>query len=220
MEIFWTTGYPLGISSEVATQWLIMLALIGTAFFLTRNLKKYPDKKQAAIEKLYLIIKSVVTSTMGDKYIKFMPYIGTLIIYLTALNFSGLIGIKPATQNLGVAVGLALTTFAVVHYNAIRKNGPFHYLKGYTKPIPIMLPINIMEKIMFPVSLSLRLFGNMLAATVLVELVYEALAHLANFAQIGIPIIVHVYFDIFDATIQMLVFSMLTMIQIKLTAEE
>ena len=68
---------------------------------------------------------------------------------------------------------------------------------------------------MLPVSLALRLFGNMLAATILVDLVYEALG---NFA-IGIPIIVHGYFDLFDGTIQMLVFSMLTMIQIKLTAE-
>ena len=73
---------------------------------------------------------------------------------------------------------------------------------------------------MLPVSLALRLFGNMLAATLLVDMVYEALAGVASIAQIGLPIIVHSYFDVFDGTIQMLVFSMLTMIQIKLVSEE
>jgi F-type H+-transporting ATPase subunit a len=77
-----------------------------------------------------------------------------------------------------------------------------------------MLPINIMERVMLPISLALRLFGNMLAATLVVELVYGALP------KIGLPIIAHAYFDLFDGTIQMLVFSMLTMIQIKLIAEE
>eukprot|EP00828_Plagiopyla_frontata_P035400 TRINITY_DN4651_c0_g1_i2.p1 TRINITY_DN4651_c0_g1~~TRINITY_DN4651_c0_g1_i2.p1 ORF type:complete len:343 (-),score=2.64 TRINITY_DN4651_c0_g1_i2:203-1231(-) len=220
LHISMTTGYPLGISSEVITQWVVMAILIVLGFILTRNLKKNPDKKQAALEKIYISIQSVVTNTMGKSYINFMPYIGSLIIYLLCLNFTGLIGIAPPTQSLSVTLGLALITFAIIHYNAIRKNGIVGYLKGYTKPIIIMLPINIMEKVMLPVSLSLRLFGNMLAATILVDLVYKALDKVANFAQLGIPIIVHSYFDVFDGTIQMLVFCMLTMIQIKLTAEE
>ena len=137
------------------------------------------------------------------------------MVYLIFLNFMGLIGIKPPTQDLSVTVGLAITTFVTIHYTAIKRNGFGKYLIGYAHPFAFMTPINVMERVMLPVSLALRLFGNMLAATILVDLVYEALGHFA----IGIPIIVHGYFDLFDGTIQMLVFSMLTMIQIKLTAE-
>jgi len=220
VEISLTTGFPLGISSEIVTQWIIMLVLAIGGFLLTRNLKSIPDKRQAALEKLYVTVESLVKSTMGDSYMNFIPYIGSLIVYLLCLNFTGLIGIKPPTQSLSVTAGLGITTFMTIQYTAIKRNGLLGYAKGYAHPFIVMLPINIMERIMLPVSLALRLFGNMLAATLLVDLVYESLAEVASVAQIGLPIIVHSYFDVFDGSIQMLVFTMLTMIQIKLVAEE
>ena len=208
-------AFTLDITTSVVVQWVIIAILGIGSFLLTRNLKEKPDKKQAALEKIYDTVKSVVSSTMGENYLNFVPYIGSLMVYLIFLNFMGLIGIKPPTQDLSVTVGLAITTFVTIHYTAIKRNGFGKYLIGYAHPFAFMTPINVMERVMLPVSLALRLFGNMLAATILVDLVYEALGHFA----IGIPIIVHGYFDLFDGTIQMLVFSMLTMIQIKLTAE-
>ena len=207
--------FTLDITTSVIVQWVIIAILGIGSFLLTRNLKEKPDKKQAALEKIYITVESVVTNTMGESYLRFIPYIGSLMVYLIFLNFMGLIGIKPPTQDLSVTVGLAITTFITIHYTAIKRNGFGKYLKGYVHPFAFMVPINVMERVMLPVSLALRLFGNMLAATILVDLVYEALGHFA----IGIPIIVHGYFDLFDGTIQMLVFSMLTMIQNKLTAE-
>ncbi len=210
----------MNITSAIIVQWVIILILGIGSFLLTRNLKQKPGKIQAALEKLYETIESLVTETMGETYESFIPYIGTLIIYLLMLNFTGLIGIEPPTKDLSITIGFALSTFLVIHVNAIKRNGPAEYVKGYAKPFAVMLPINIMEKVVLPVSLSLRLFGNMLAASILVNLVYEALGSVAIVAQIGLPIIVHGYFDLFDGTIQMLVFTMLTMINIKLTAEE
>lgn len=207
--------FTIDITSSVITQWVIILALGIASFILTKDMKKRPNMKQAAVEKLYLAVKSTVENTMGQSYLSFVPYIGSLMIYLLLMNFTGLVGIKPPTQDLSVTVALAFTTFITIHYTAIKRNGFLHYLKGYTEPFIVMMPINIMERVMLPVSLSLRLFGNMLGATVLVDLVYEALGKYA----IGLPIIVHGYFDIFDGTIQMLVFTILTMIQIKLTTE-
>ena len=207
--------FTLDITTSVIVQWVIIAILGIGSFLLTRNLKEKPDKKQAALEKIYITVESVVTNTMGESYLRFIPYIGSLMVYLIFLNFMGLIGIKPPTQDLSVTVGLAITTFITIHYTAIKRNGFGKYLKGYVHPFAFMVPINVMERVMLPVSLALRLFGNMLAATILVDLVYEALGKFA----IGLPIIVHGYFDLFDGTIQMLVFSMLTMIQIKLTAE-
>lgn len=206
--------FTINFTASIVLQWVAILILGISSFLLTKNLKRKPDKKQAALEQIYGIVQSVVTSTMGKEYIAYVPYLGSLMIYLIVLNFMGLIGLKPPTQDLSVAAGLAISTFLVIHYTALKRNGVGGYLKGYAHPFVLMLPINIMERVMLPVSLALRLYGNMLAATVLVELVYEKLP------KFGIPIIAHGYFDLFDGTIQMLVFTMLTMIQIKLTAEE
>lgn len=210
----------VNITSSIITQWCVILILGIGAFLLTRNLKLKPSKVQAALEKLYQCLRDLVVNTMGEMYESFLPYIGTLMIYLLILNFMGLLGVKPPTQDLSVTVSLAIVTFLVVNLNAISKNGLVGYSKAFTHPFALMLPINIMERIVLPVSLALRLFGNMVAATVLVELVYSSLAQIAVVAQVGLPIFVHGYFDLFDGTIQMLVFSMLTMINIKVTGDE
>lgn len=212
-------NFPIDITPEIIIQWAIILILWVGACLLTRNLKQKPNKKQAALEKLYETVKSLVNSTMGENYAHFVPYVGTLIVYLLFLNFTGLVGIEPPTQNLSVTFGLAITTFLVINVNAILKRGPGGYVKGFTHPFAVMLPINIMERVMLPVSLALRLYGNMLAATILVGSIYHVLASIGVLAQLGTPILVHVYFDLFDGTIQMLVFTMLTMINIKTTAE-
>lgn len=212
-------GFPVLITRDIVVQWVVILVLGSLAYILTRNLKRVPGKKQVALEYMYGTIKNLVQENMGESYLGYIPYIGSLVIYLLVLNLLGLVGVKPPTQNLSVTIALALGTFIVIQYTAIKRNGPLGYLKGYGEPYLAMLPLNVMERIILPVSLSLRLFGNMLAATILLELLYEALGAIGPIAQLGLPIIAHGYFDVFDGTIQMLVFTMLTMINIKLTAE-
>ena len=97
----------------------------------------------------------------------------------------------------------------------MKKIGIGHYFLGYGQPMLMMLPINVIERVMLPVSLSLRLFGNILAASFLVELVYESLDKIAWIAQIGLPVPLHAYFDIFDGVIQAYVFVFLTSLYIK-----
>ena len=215
-EIF---GITINITSSVIIQWIVILILGIGAFLLTRNLKLKPSKTQAALEKVYQSIRDLSVDTMGEEYESFLPYIGTLMIYLIVLNFLGLIGIKPPTRDISVTVSFAIVTFLVVNLNAIKKNGIIGFGKGLTHPFIPMLPINIMERFILPLALSLRLMGNMVAATVVIELVYKALGSIGMFAQFGLPIFVHGYFDLFDGTIQMIVFVMLTMINIKVTAE-
>jgi F-type H+-transporting ATPase subunit a len=212
-------SFTLNITSSVITQWIVILILGIGAFLLTRNLKLKPSKTQAALEKIYQSIRELAVDTMGEEYESFLPYIGTLMIYLLVLNFLGLIGIKPPTRDISVTVSFAIVTFLVVNLNAVKKNGIIGYGKGLVHPFWPMLPINIMERFILPLALSLRLMGNMVAATVVIELVYKALGSIGMFAQFGLPIFVHGYFDLFDGTIQMIVFVMLTMINIKVTAE-
>lgn len=210
---------PVDIGRDIIVQWVIILVLGGVSYLLTRNFKNIPGKKQTALEMLYKTVADLVVGNMGESYRNFIPYVGSLMVYLIALNFTGLVGVKPPTQNLSVTAALAATSFFVIHATAIKRNGFGHYLKGYTEPFVPMLPLNIMERVVLPISLSLRLFGNMLAATLLIDLIYEALGHFGTLFQIGLPIIVHGYFDIFDGAIQMIVFTMLTIINIKLITE-
>ena len=212
-------GYNIGITASVVTQWAIIVIIIMLCIYLTRNLKKIPSKKQNIVEIVVSSINSLVRDNMGEDYMDFVPLIGTMAIYLSFMNLTGFLGIKPPTGDYSVSIAIALITFFVVQAYAIKKVGVGHYFKGYAKPFAFILPINLIERIMLPISLSLRLFGNMVAGIVIIELIYESLGHLNGFAQLVIPIPVHLYFDLFDGIIQMVIFVMLTMINIKVIAE-
>ncbi len=213
-------GYDLQITVSLITQWAIVLLLSLLIAFININLKKIPDKKQSVVEIFVEFVGKTVEQSMGKSYKSFVPYIGTLGIYLVTMNIVGLFGIKPPTADYSVTLGMGLTTFIVIQGYTIKKVGLINYFTGFAKPLPLLLPVIIMERIMLPVSLSLRLFGNMFAATIIMELVYEALGSITWVAQLGIPIPLHMYFDLFDGTIQMVIFVMLTMINIVIVSEE
>lgn len=213
-------GYDFQITASLITQWVIVLVLILLIAFINRNLKKIPDKKQSVVEIFVEFVQKTIEETMGKNFKAFVPFIGTLGIYLLSMNLVGLFGIKPPTTDYSVTLGMSLITFIVIQGYTIKKSGLIQYFTGYAKPLPLLLPVNIMERIMLPVSLSLRLFGNMFAATIIMELVYSALSSVTWVAQLGIPIPLHMYLDLFDGTIQMIIFVMLTMINIVITSEE
>ena len=210
----------IDIKPEAITQLVIVIILGILAWYLTKDLKVRPSsKKQIVVEYLYNFIRGIIDESMGEKYRGFIPYIGTLGIFLLSMNLTGLVAVQPPTKSLSVTVALAIISFCVIQGYAIKEHGIGGYFIGFTKPMPAMLPINIIERIMLPVSLSIRLFGNILAATIVIELAYEALASIGWIAQIGLPVPLHAYFDIFDGGIQMVVFTMLTMINIKVVAD-
>lgn len=208
-------GYNIGITSSILIQWIVILVIGLMAYSLTKNLKKVPDKKQGAVEMFVGFINNLVKDNMGPEAIGFVPYIGTLVIFLLILNLIGLIGFKAPTEDYSVTLAFAAVSFFVIQAYAIRKHGLISYFTGYAKPLAFLLPINIMERIMTPVSLSLRLFGNMTAGAVILGIVYSGLGKFA----IGIPVPLHMYFDVFDGAIQTAIFVMLTMINIKIISE-
>lgn len=212
-------GYNIGIAESILVQWVIIFIVAILSICLTRNLKIIPSKKQNILEIIMDSINNLVRNNMGEDYMAFVPYVGTIAVFLFFMNLTGLIGIKPPTVDYSVALSLALITFFVVQWFAIRKIGLGHYLKGYIQPYAFILPIALIERVMLPVSLSFRLFGNMMAGVVILELAYETLGHLNGFAQLLMPIPLHLYFDVFDGLIQMVIFVMLTMINIKVIAE-
>lgn len=209
----------IDITPEIIIQWAIILLITILAIWSTKGMKIRPGKKQTVVETLYTTVKDLVVENMGEKFTDMIPFIGSLFVFLLFMNFIGLLGLPTPTKNFSVTVGLALITFYMVQYYSISRNGLKSYFKGYAYPLALITPINILERIMLPVSLSLRLFGNILAATFLVELCYQALGAIGFIAKLGIPVPLHMYFDIFDGGIQTIIFIMLTMINIKITAE-
>ncbi|AGY76554.1 MULTISPECIES: F0F1 ATP synthase subunit A [Clostridium] len=214
-------AFQIPITSSVIVQWAIIIILAILAKFFTSSMKKIPDKKQSVIEIIVEAVRNLVTENMGKEYVSFIPYVGTLAIYILVMNIAPvMIGVRAPTEDLSVAVGLALITFVLVQFNSIKKNGLVRYFGAYTKPVVPLLPINIIERLVLPVSLSLRLFGNLTAGAVIIGMVYKGLGSMAWFSQLLIPIPLHAFFDLFDGSIQMIVFVMLTIMNIKVIAED
>lgn len=173
------------------------------------------------------IIDGQVLSIMRKSCVKNMgPYIGTLAIYLLLANTIGLFGLPSPTMNYSVTLSLALITWIMIQYTAIREHGIGTYIHGFFEPIFVFVVPNIFGKLAPLISMSIRLFGNILSGTIIMTLLYSATMGLTNmifnfifgsdfiiniFGVIVAPAL-HVYFDCFAGFIQMFIFMSLTMV--------
>ena len=206
-EIF---GQTLWITTTHICLLIVVLVLIGIAFAISRVMKKateVPGAVQNAAEIIVDLLDSVVKGGMGKSAYKFMNYIGTVFIFILICNISGLFGLRPPTADYGVTLPLGLITFVLIYFNKFKHQKVSGVIKGLCDPWPIWAPINIIGDIAVPISLSLRLFANVLSGTVMMALVYGLLSMIA----IGWPAVLHAYFDLFSGAIQTYVFCMLTM---------
>lgn len=140
---------------------------------------------------------------MGKENRRYIPYLITVLIYIGIANIIGLFGFKPPTKDLNVTIALAVMSMCLIEYSGIHKNGLKHWVKHFAKPVPFVAPIMVLEIVIRPLSLCMRLFGNVLGAFVIMEL-------LKIVAPAIIPIPFSFYFDIFDGFLQAYVFVFLT----------
>lgn len=203
----------IGITETVVLQWIIMAIISILAIVLTKNMKKVPDKKQTIVEMVVNLINGLVKENMGEKFMNFVPIIGTMAIFILFLNLTGLIGIEPATKDISVAAGFAIISAFLINVTAIKRIGIGGYIKAIFSQGPLMVPMNIIEKVTIPVSLCLRLFINMLVGAIVIALVYSSPL------KVIVPIPLHGFFDLFDGILQVYVFILLTMIFTKLGIE-
>lgn len=201
-EVYLTTTH---VSLLIVCGGIILLALI--ARLKLKDTDGKPGGFQNAIELVVEMLDGMVDGTMGAKGKPFRNYIGTLFLFILFSNLSGLLGLRPPTADYGVTLALGLMTFTIVQFNNVRYN-KFGAVTDLFKPIPLLFPINLIGEIATPFSLSLRLFGNILAGTVIMSLLYGLLSKVA----ILWPGILHAYFDVFSGAIQTYVFCMLTMV--------
>lgn len=217
---------PLGMSPEqldrygyfghVTGVWMVMLLLIGVGLLTRRSLSETPGPLQNAVELIVEELERLMDATMGPKGRKYFPLIATLALFILVSNLISLIpGFAPPTANINTNAALALTVFAMTHIIGVREHG-LSYLKHFTGPIwwlaPIMLPIELIGHLSRPLSLSLRLFGNMYGHEV-VLMIFFALAPIV----VPVPMIV---LGVLVALIQSFVFTLLSMIYIAGALEE
>lgn len=201
-------GMTWNLTESVIVQWIVMLLLTILFIVLGTGLKVVPTtRRQALAEWLITFVNDMVDGSMGEKYKSYRPYIGVLIVYVIVCNLITLLGLRAPTADISVTGTLAIITFFMTQYNRAKTGKLKGYLKAFIDPMPFMLPSNIIGEISNPVSMALRLFGNMVAGMVIGGLIYFALGNFAIF----IPAVASLYFDIFSSVIQAYIFTMLTM---------
>lgn len=193
---------------------IVSIVLIVLAIMVNRRIaKSKPEDTPGMLVNIFELavgmLDNMVSGTMGKSAKKFRNYIGTVFIFALLCNISSLVGLRPPTADYGVTFAMGIITFFIIHYNGIKANGTKHF-SALCKPV-LLTPINIIGEIAVPLSLSLRLFGNVLSGTVMMGLIYGLLAPPVT---TGIPAVLHVYFDIFSGCIQAYVFCMLSMVYI------
>lgn len=207
-------GQELYITNTHIAIFTIMLALIIFAIVVNIKIKKADPTKPPtpfmnAVEMLVETLDKVTIDGMGIEHgYKYVNYICTLFVFLVVANLSGLLGLRPPTADYSVTFALAIITFVMIHYAGFKYQKLGH-ITSLFKPL-LLTPINIIGEIATPLSMSLRLFGNVLSGTVLMGLIYGLIPKVIT--VFGWPGILHIYFDIFSGVIQAYVFVMLTMV--------
>lgn len=206
-------GWEIYLTTTHISMIIVIAAILIFAIFANRAIKKAePDKVPGAflnvVELMVESLDGMVAGSMGaDKAPKFRNYVSALFLFILVCNLSGLLGLRPPTADYGVTFPLALITWVMIQYNGF-KYQKFGKIKGLFEPIFLFFPMNLISEFSTPISMSLRLFGNILSGTVMMGLIYGLLP---RFLTLIWPAALHIYLDVFAGAIQTYVFCMLTM---------
>ena len=168
-------GIPV---TQTAVSFLIVTILLCTACVcLGKNLKKHPDGKQVLVEKGVTMLENMVVETMGPHNVKWTPFIGTIFLSSICGSLIGLTGfLRSATADISCVMVWALMVSVIIWYHSIKNNGFLGWLKGFTQPIAVMTPMNVVSEIAQPLSMAFRHFGNVAGGGVITSIIYAALS--------------------------------------------
>ncbi|SDE99712.1 F0F1 ATP synthase subunit A [Sporolituus thermophilus] len=200
-------AYFAGLAFNMDTlymTWLTMAIVIILAVLATRRLSLVPSGWQNALEMVILALLEQIEAAMGPKGKKLAPLLITLFLFLLVANELGLVpGFTSPTNDLNTTLGLALLVIAVVHVAGAANKGLFNYLKHFLEPNVLFLPINIIEEVSKPVTLSFRLFGNILAGEILIIILGILVPYVIPTAWLA--------FSVFVGIVQAFIFTILSM---------
>lgn len=229
----------LQISETIIVSWIVMLLITGLCIWLTHDLKvENISNRQAVAELLVEKANNFVVGNMGEKFRYLIPFVSALFVTSVVSNLISLIGLRSPTADLSTEAAWAVVVFIMITSQKIKTNGFGGYLKGFTTPIAVMTPFNILSELATPVSMACRHFGNILSGVVINALLYSALAVASSallgllpgivgdvlakipILDVGVPAVLSVYFDWFSGVMQAFIFCMLTVMYIANAAEE
>lgn len=200
-------GLTIHVSETVVVMWIIMAIMIIGGFLLTRRLRvENPSKRQVAVEGIYSWIDKFFRDIVGEKGGWMVSYLVIVITFLVISNLFGIFGFKAPTKDLQLTGILAVFSIVLVQVASVKAHGVGGWLKSFTNPM------NTLELVIKPLSLCMRLFGNILGAFVIMKSIEYALPIIA-------PPVVSLYFDLFDGALQAYVFTFLTALYIQEAVE-
>ncbi len=196
------------ILESVVVSWIITAVIIGLCIFLTRDMKTQNiSRRQAVAELIVTKLKAFIGDMVGPHGSAYVPYLSTLIVFLGISNIIGIFGFKPPTKDLNVPLALAIMSIVLIEAAGIYHLGVKIWLKRFSEPVAVVTPIKILELVTKPLSLCMRLFGNILGAFVIMELIKLVV-------PVVFPAVFCLYFDLFDGLLQAYVFVFLTALYI------
>lgn len=225
-------GIP--ITETMVVSWVVIVVLAVVCKVLTHNLQVRPtSKRQLVAEFLVEKATGLVTGNMGESFREFTPFITALMSLSCFSSLSSLFGCYPPTADVNNIAGWAIVVFFMITFYKLR-GGFLNYLKGFTQPVFILTPFNIISEVATPISMTFRHFGNIVSGMVISTLIYAALTTFSGmifkflpgalasfpFLTVGIPVVFSLYFDIFSALLQAYIFAMLTMLYVSGAAED
>jgi len=171
-------GIP--ISQTTVSSLIVTIILVLACIRLGRNLKKKPDGVQVIVEKAITMLYDMVEQSMGRHNLHWAPFIGTIFVSSICGTFIGLTGfLRSVTADLSCTMVWSVTVSVIIWYNSIKNNGFVNWLKGFTEPIAVMTPMNIISEIAQPASMAFRHFGNVAGGGVITSIIYTAFSMLS-----------------------------------------
>lgn len=204
-------GIP--IYESVLVTWIIMVFVFLLCICVTRSLKvENPGRGQIVLESAVSGLYNFFKGVMSEDCYRYIPYLMAVAVYIAIANLIGVFGFKPPTKDINVTAALSVMSIILIEFAGLRQKGMKKWLKSFAEPVPVVLPINILEVFIRPLSLCMRLFGNILGSFVIMEL-------LKLVCPFFLPSVFSLYFDFFDGLIQAYVFVFLTALFIKEAVE-
>lgn len=201
-------GNGIPVPTSVVITWAIMAVLVLTSIIFVRNLEMIPRGIQNSIEIIIGWLNDFFEEILGKEGKRYIPYLATVALYIACANMIGIFGLTPPTKDLNVTAGLAIMSITLIEYAGIKAKGTKKWFKSFAEPMALIAPINVLEIFIRPLSLCMRLFGNVLGAFVVMELIKLLL-------PFALPVPFSLYFDIFDGLIQTYIFVFLTSLFLK-----
>lgn len=214
MDIVIKIGKLSFMIHQSIVNWLVLCVILSIFFIVAGKKIKKADPRVApkgfilVCESVARMGTTIISDNLKEKTKVYLPFFGTLVFMMAPSNLLGLIGLQPPTSNLSVNVTLAVMMFLLIQFQNVREKGLIGRFKELCDPIFLFLPLNILGELALPLSLSLRLFGNLLAGSIITGLVYSLMKTLMPFGILGFSFtpFLHGYFDIFSGLIQTYIF--------------